>query len=41
MEIRNLKTFLKVATLKNFTSAAKELGYSQANVSAQIKQLEE
>ena len=40
MEIRNLKTFLKVATLKNFTSAAKELGYSQANVSAQIKQLE-
>ena len=41
MEIRNLKTFLKVATLKNFTSAARELGYSQANVSAQIKQLEE
>lgn len=41
MEIRNLKTFLKVATLKNFTSAAKELGYSQANVSAQIKQLEQ
>ena len=41
MEIRNLKTFLKVATLKNFTSAARELGYSQANVSAQIKQLEQ
>lgn len=41
MEIRNLKTFLKVATLKNFTSAANELGYSQANVSAQIKQLEQ
>lgn len=41
MEIRNLKTFLKVATLKNFTSAATELGYSQANVSAQIKQLEQ
>ncbi len=41
MEIRNLKTFLKVATLKNFTSAASELGYSQANVSAQIKQLEQ
>ncbi len=41
MEIRNLKTFLKVSSLKNFTAAAKELGYSQANVSAQIKQLEQ
>lgn len=41
MEIRNLKAFLKVAALKNFTLTAKELGYSQANVSAQIKQLEE
>ena len=41
MEIRNLKTFLRVAALRNFTAAAKELGYSQANVSAQIKQLEE
>ncbi|MBQ3965031.1 MAG: LysR family transcriptional regulator, partial [Firmicutes bacterium] len=41
MEIRNLKTFLRVAALRNFTAAAKELGYSQANVSAQIKQLED
>lgn len=41
MEIRNLKTFLRVAALLNFTAAARELGYSQANVSAQIKQLEE
>lgn len=41
MEIRNLKTFLRVAALMNFTAAARELGYSQANVSAQIKQLEE
>ena len=41
MEIRNLKTFLKVAALQNFTHAARELGYSQANVSAQIRQLEE
>ena len=41
MVIRNLKTFLRVAALRNFTAAAKELGYSQANVSAQIKQLEE
>lgn len=41
MEIRNLKTFLKVASTGNFTHAAKELGYSQSNVSAQIAQLEE
>lgn len=41
MEIRNLKTFLKIAAVGNFTAAAKELGYSQSNVSAQIKQLEE
>ena len=41
MEIRNLKTFLKVASTRNFTHAAKDLGYSQSNVSAQIAQLEE
>ena len=41
MEIRNLKTFLRVAALKNFTAAGRELGYSQANISAQIKQLEQ
>ena len=41
MEIRNLNTFLKVAALGNFTHAAKELGYSQSNVSAQIQQLEQ
>lgn len=41
MEIRNLNTFLRVASLQNFTRAAEELGYSQSNVSAQIKQLEE
>ena len=40
MELRNLKTFLRVAALKNFTAAGVELGYSQANISAQIKQLE-
>lgn len=40
MEIRNLNTFLKVAVLKNFTQASKELGYSQSNVSTQIQQLE-
>ncbi len=41
MEIRNLTTFLKVAALRNFTHAARELGYSQSSVSAQIQQLEE
>ena len=41
MEIRNLTTFLKVAALQNFTHAARALGYSQSNVSAQIAQLEQ
>ena len=41
VEIRNLNTFLKIASLRNFTRAAKELGYSQSNVSAQIRQLEQ
>ncbi len=41
MELRNLNTFLKVASLQNFTQASRELGYSQSNVSAQIKQLEQ
>ena len=41
MEIRNLKTFLKVASMQNFTHAARALGYSQSSVSAQIQQLEQ
>lgn len=41
MEIRNLRTFLQVASLQNFTRAAETLGYSQSNVSAQIQQLEQ
>ena len=41
MEIRNLKTFLMVASMRNFTHAARELGYSQSNVSTQIQQLEQ
>lgn len=41
MEIRNLKTFLKAASMQNFTHAAKALGYSQSSVSAQIAQLEQ
>jgi DNA-binding transcriptional LysR family regulator len=41
MELRHLQTFLQVASLQNFTQAAKMLGYSQSNVSAQIQQLEQ
>lgn len=41
MEIRNLNTFLQVSAMKNFTKAADVLGYSQSNVSSQIKQLED
>lgn len=41
MEIRNLNTFLQVAALQSFTNAGNVLGYSQSNISAQIKQLEQ
>lgn len=41
MEIRNLTTFVKTAELQNFTNAARELGYAQSTVTAQIQQLEE
>lgn len=40
MDIRNLKTFLKVAELNNFTKAAGVLGYSQSAVTVQMQQLE-
>ncbi|MGC6177804.1 LysR family transcriptional regulator [Lacrimispora sp. 38-1] len=40
MEIRNIISFLKVAELKSFSKAAIELGYSQSNITMQIKQLE-
>lgn len=40
MEIRNLHTFLQVASLQSFTQAAEALGYSQSNVSTQVAQLE-
>ena len=41
MAIRNLNAFLKVAASKNFTQAARDLGYAQSNISAQIAQLEQ
>lgn len=40
MENRNVATFVKVVEYNNFTKAAQSLGYSQAAVTAQIKQLE-
>ena len=40
MELREIATFLQVAQLKSFSKAAKQLGYSQAAVTIQVKQLE-
>lgn len=40
MDVRNLRTFMKVAELSNFTKAAAELGYSQSAVTVQMQQLE-
>ncbi len=40
MDIRNVKTFVRVAELKSFTKAAEKLNYVQSTVTAQIKQLE-
>ncbi|MBQ7638335.1 MAG: LysR family transcriptional regulator [Clostridia bacterium] len=40
MDIRNLRTFLRVAELSNFTKAAQSLGYSQSAVTVQMQQLE-
>lgn len=41
MELRNVRTFIKVAELLNFSKAALVLGYTQSTVSIHIKQLEE
>lgn len=40
MEIKNIRTFVRVAELGNFTKAAQELGYVQSTVTTQIQQLE-
>lgn len=40
MDIKNIRTFLKVADLKNFTRAAEELNYAQSTVTMQIQQME-
>lgn len=41
MELRNLKSFVKVAQLGSITKAAENLGYSQSTVTIQIKNIEE
>lgn len=41
MEIKNIRTFVRVAELGNFTRAAQELGYAQSTVTMQIQQLED
>lgn len=41
MELREIQTFLQVAQSKSFSKAAKELGYSQAAVTIQIRNLEQ
>ena len=40
MELREIRTFIQVAQRKSFSRAAEALGYSQAAVTIQIKQLE-
>ncbi|MDI3389983.1 LysR family transcriptional regulator [Streptomyces sp. B-S-A8] len=40
MDIRQLRTFHRVASLGSFTRAAAELNYAQSSVTAQIKSLE-
>lgn len=41
MELRQLKTFLTITKLGNFTQTAETLGYAQSSVTAQIQLLEE
>ena len=41
MEIRNIVTFIKASEMQSFTKTAAQLGYSQAAVTVQIKQLED
>ena len=40
MELRNIASFIKVAEFNSFSKAADALGYTQSNVTMQIKQLE-
>lgn len=40
MDFRQMKAFLAVSSLLNFTKAAEQLGYAQSSITAQIQQLE-
>lgn len=40
MELREISTFIQIAQHRSFSKAARQLGYSQAAVTIQIKQLE-
>ncbi len=40
MELRNIKTFARIAEVGSFTRVATELGYTQSAVTMQVKQLE-
>ena len=40
LDLLHLKTFMVVATTKNFSRAAVQLGYSQSSVTHHIKELE-
>ncbi len=41
MELRNIRSFIKVAEYENLSKAAEVLGYAQSTITAQIQQLEE
>lgn len=41
MDLKQLKTFLILSKIKNYTKTAAELGYAQSSISAQIQQLEQ
>ena len=41
MEIRNIKSFVQICADGSFSRAAKNLGYAQSSVTAQIQQLED
>ena len=40
MELRNIKSFIKVAEFENFSKAAEVLGYAQSTITLQIQKLE-
>ena len=41
MDLRNLRTLVRIAELGSFSAAAEDLGYTQSTVTMQIKALEE